>query len=949
MKKSAVILFLSFLCAASFGYSGNATGASQNKRPAWITQQNGAEKVYDFSTILVKFKEGTTKRQRKDIASLAKGKFKDKNEDGIDDRYQNILGGRLAALELQGEKGVDLASRALRALKHHPFIEYAEYNYLRYIDNAPSDPRFGELWGLNNTGQTGGTPDADIDAPEAWETYTGSTEIVVGVIDTGIDYDHEDLAANIWGNPGEIPGNGVDDDGNGYVDDIHGINAITGSGDPNDDHGHGTHCAGTIGAVGNNGKGVVGVNWKVRLVGMKFLDLFGYGSTVDAIECINYAIALKNNGVNIRVLSNSWGGGGYSQGLYDAIDATNNAGILFVAAAGNDGLDTDSNPHYPSSYDNVNILAVASTDSEDKLSSFSNGASNYGSTSVDIGAPGSSILSTTPNNTYSTKSGTSMATPHVSGAAALLLSVNDELAVGDLKDYLMDYGDTISALAGKCVSGKRLNVFASLGQVPPPEPTFRLSANPASQAINQGQTASYNIDIESVLAFSGEVHLTANSNPSINDAITFTPSSGIPSYTSTMTVATTTDTDPGDYIITVTGVSGSISRTTTIALEVKPKTLTTVSYTNNEQIPIPDNDSSGITSDIYVPESLSVWDTTCEVHITHSWIGDMIITLTSPAGTESILQEREGGSADFPEDGKTYFPTEFRDEPVQGTWTLFVSDNGWSDVGTLDSWTLTIEGVPTGPANQAPTVTITAPADGSSSDEGTKVTFTGTALDPEEGDISAGIEWHSSIDGNLGIGAPYTTSTLSVDTHVITATAKDSGGNSGSDSITITITVNESVCNGDGTCEAGEDCNNCPSDCISGQVEQTCDACFKGECDGKCNPSKEGPYCEDCAQSYCCGDGICEAGEDYTNCSVDCLAPSCGDGICDDSELCSCAADCEQPSTEIDCSDGVDNDCDGFTDGADSDCQTTCFGKNDSCSEDGDCCSGDCKPNGRCR
>jgi len=256
MKKSAVIVFVSFLCTASLGYVKSAIGASQNEKPAWITQQNAAKKIYDLSTIMVKFKEGITKRQRKDIASLAKGKFKDKNQDGIDDRYQHILHGRLALIKLEGAKGQDLATQALRALQNHPLIEYAEYNYLHYIDTSPNDPRFDELWGLHNTGQTGGTPDADIDAPEAWDTSTGSAEVVVGVIDTGIDYDHQDLAANMWINPGEIAGNGVDDDGNGYVDDIHGINAITETGDPEDDHGHGTHCAGTIGAVGNNGSGV---------------------------------------------------------------------------------------------------------------------------------------------------------------------------------------------------------------------------------------------------------------------------------------------------------------------------------------------------------------------------------------------------------------------------------------------------------------------------------------------------------------------------------------------------------------------------------------------------------------------------------------------------------------------------------------------------------------------
>ena len=239
--------------------------------------------------------------------------------------------------------------------------------------------------------------------------------MVVGVIDTGIDYKHEDLAANIWINPGEIPDNGIDDDNNGYVDDIHGINSITGSGDPMDDHYHGTHCAGIIGAVGDNGKGITGVNWTVKIIGIKFVS-GGFGLDSDAVESINYAVGLRNRGVNIRVLSNSWGGGGYSQSLLDAINQANTSGILFVAAAGNNSSDNDASLFYPASYDTLNVLAVASTDHNDNLSSFS----NYGATTVDIAAPGSSILSTYPNNNYYSTSGTSMATPHVAGAAALL-------------------------------------------------------------------------------------------------------------------------------------------------------------------------------------------------------------------------------------------------------------------------------------------------------------------------------------------------------------------------------------------------------------------------------------------------------------------------------------------------------------------------------------------------
>jgi serine protease len=531
------------------------------------------------------------------------------------------------------------------------------------------------------------------------------------------------------------------------VDDIHGINTITDSGDPMDDHSHGTHCSGTIGAVGYNNEGVVGVCWNVKIIGIKFLNSSGSGTTADAIESVNYAIWLKNNGTNIRVLSNSWGGGGYDQTLHDAIEAAGNVGILFTAAAGNYGSNNDASPFYPATYDCANILAVASTDHNDNMSSFS----NYGATTVDLGAPGSSILSTVPNNSYSSKSGTSMATPHVSGAAGLLLSVNDLLTVQELKDYLMDYGDAIPDLDGNCLSGKRLNAYGSVSQVSPPDP----------------------------------VTLSTDSNPAINASITFNPNPVTPGSYSIMDVVTTTATDPANYMITITGVSDIITKTTSVTLTVNPENTTTVSYTNNTVISIPDNDSTEITSTIHVPNDLTVWNTACEVNITHTWIGDLIVKLRSPSGTEAILHNREGGSADNIH--TTYYPDDFRNEPAQGTWTLLVSDHAYLDEGTLDSWTLTIDGIPTGPINEAPTITIITPPDGSTFTAGDFITFTGTADDPEDGDISANIVWTSSIDGQFGTESSVITSSLSVGTHTITAEATNSSGKTGSNSIIITI------------------------------------------------------------------------------------------------------------------------------------------------------------------
>ncbi len=349
--------------------------------------------------------------------------------------------------------------RTLKALAKNPNVLYAEPDYLVELDmTVPNDTSFGQLWGMHNTGQSGGTVDADIDAPEAWDLITGNPNVVVAVIDTGVAYTHPDLAANMWTNPGEVAGNGLDDDGNGYIDDVHGINSITGSGDPMDDHNHGTHCAGTIASVGNNGAGVAGVCWTARIMALKFLAASGTGSYSDAIECIQYAV---NKGAHI--LSNSWGGYDYGQSLKNAIDAAASAGLLFVAAAGNDGTDNDGLlHHYPSSYSSPNIIAVAATNRYDQLSVFTSGASNYGAATVDVAAPGSLIYSTIRGNTYGTMSGTSMATPHVAGLAALIKSYNYALDWMQIKERILGGVDPLPALQGKVLTGGRINAYNSL-------------------------------------------------------------------------------------------------------------------------------------------------------------------------------------------------------------------------------------------------------------------------------------------------------------------------------------------------------------------------------------------------------------------------------------------------------------------------------------------------------
>lgn len=370
----------------------------------------------------------------------------------------------------------------------HPYIEYAEPNFIYTIDaTIPNDPNFSQLWGQDNSN------DHDIDAPEAWDISHDCSDVVVGVIDTGVDWTHPDLVNNIWQNlhedlngdgvlkyinnewvfdPNDI--DGIDNDGNGYIDDFIGWDFKNNDNDPRDDHSHGTHCAGTIGARGNNGIGVAGVCWEAKIMALKFMSANGGGSSTHAIAALNYATA---NGA--KITNNSWGGGGYSIALYNAIQNAQNSNALFVAAAGNDANNNDIDPFYPASYTLGNIIAVAATTSNDALSSFS----HYGANSVDLGAPGSSIYSTTPNNTYGNKNGTSMATPHVAGAAALVHCAG--MSYADIKAAILNSVDILPNLSGKCLTGGRLNLYQALSNANCCAATAAFTTSSAPFCINQ--------------------------------------------------------------------------------------------------------------------------------------------------------------------------------------------------------------------------------------------------------------------------------------------------------------------------------------------------------------------------------------------------------------------------------------------------------------------------------
>ncbi len=443
---------------------------------------------YPVDRLLVRFAEGVVGSQRAQLLSALGGAQ-------IAREYRLVPG--LCLVKLPVGQAMEVA---LKTYNQSPGVLYAEPDYLVQADaTLPNDARFSELWGMHNTGQTGGTPDADIDAPEAWDLNTGNGQVLVAVIDTGVEYTHPDLINNIWTNPGEIPGNGLDDDGNGFVDDVHGYDFYNGDGDPMDDVNHGTHVAGTIGAEGGNGIGVAGVCWDVRIMAVKFLGASG-GSTADAVSSVEYATLM-----GARVMNNSWGGGAYSQALKDAIDAAGAAGIVFVAAAGNDGVNNDTTPHYPSSYDSANVIAVMNTDHNDLRAA----SSCYGLVSVDLGAPGSSILSCVPGGVYEKFTGTSMASPHVAGACALLLSANPVLSVQEIKNALMSTVDP--TLSGLCVSGGRLNLANALASVGSPW----LTVTPAG-ATNQppGGAISLSVGVDAAGldpgVYQGELRIACN-------------------------------------------------------------------------------------------------------------------------------------------------------------------------------------------------------------------------------------------------------------------------------------------------------------------------------------------------------------------------------------------------------------------------------------------------------
>ena len=448
---------------------------------------------------------------------------------------QTRLGGQISR---QVRPGMFVVKRSVRenvhaaaqAMAELPEVLHAEPNYIFHALAMPNDPDLKKVWGINNSGEldsegTRGMPGIDVGAEKAWDIQTGSKDVVVAVVDTGVDYTHPDLKNNIWTNAAEANGKaGVDDDANGFIDDIHGYNFVADNGDPKDDNGHGSHCSGTIGAEGNNGTGIVGVNWHVSIMAVKFLDQDGGGSLENAVKALDYAIKMK-----AQVLSNSWGGNGQSDILKDAVGRTQAAGQLFVAAAGNNSGDNDSDDTaIPSTYPYDNILSVAAVDNRGQLAYFS----NFGAKRVHVAAPGVNVYSTSMNGRFETLTGTSMAAPHVAGIAALLLANEPGLTDLQVKSRIIAAARPLKGLGGKTVSGGIADAYYTLsGLTPPADPndpsiwTDRVAFSAASDHPYKEKTSkSFTIQVAGAKRLS--VHFSKFETEAGYDKVQFLDSTG---------------------------------------------------------------------------------------------------------------------------------------------------------------------------------------------------------------------------------------------------------------------------------------------------------------------------------------------------------------------------------------------------------------------------------------
>ncbi|NLY00379.1 MAG: S8 family serine peptidase, partial [Rhodopirellula sp.] len=653
--------------------------------------------TYEAARILVRFRDNQAPPQESEI--LAGSHY--------GQSFPLISG--LREVRLDGGVGVE---DALARYRGHPAVLYAEPDYRVQLAAIPADPRFGQLWALHNTGQNGGTPDADIDAPEAWDLAAETGRTIVAVIDSGVDYTHPDLAANMWRNPAEIAGNGIDDDGNGFVDDVYGADFINRDGDPMDDHGHGTHVAGTIAAVHDNGRGVAGVNPSAKIMALKFLDASGSGSLLDAVAALDYAVA---HGAQIS--NNSWGSGQFSQALEDGIRRAQQAGHIVVAAAGNNGSDLDLVASYPASYGLDNVVSVAATDRNDLLAAFS----NYSDRSVDLAAPGYAILSTKPGDTYDTSSGTSMAAPHVSGAISLVWDLNPDWDYARVIGQVLATVDPLPGLTDKTASGGRLNAAEALRSDTRGPRVLSSTPNGIVTGSVAGIAFTFNEPIDAATFTIADV--TELTGPDGELAATKVAVSG-----STATVSFAAQTAPGLYRIVIgpdiddlagnamdqdgdrlAGESGQDAFAAAFTL------VDAVAFASAD-VPLPIQDNASIVSYLDIDEDITISDLDVWLDIDHTWDNDVRFYLVGPGDDlqdHVVLSSFRGGGGDgyrntrFDDEATlsvtqatapftgSYRPEEplaaFDGRSARGRWALVVQDAVAFDRGDLLGWSLIIQ------------------------------------------------------------------------------------------------------------------------------------------------------------------------------------------------------------------------------------------------------------------
>ena len=635
---------------------------------------------------------------------------------------------------------------ALQAFQNLTTVATASPDFRVQLTATPNDTNYASQWALENGN------DADIDASQAW-SYGTSSSVVVAVIDTGVDYNHVDLASNIWTNSREIAGNGIDDDRNGYTDDARGWNFVSDNNNPMDDNGHGTHVAGTIGAVGNNGIGVSGIAWSVKIMALKFMDSTGSGMLSDAVAAIDYARA---NGA--KIINASWGGGGFSSALQSAITRFQNAGGIFVAAAGNESSNNATTASYPANY--TGVISVAASTSSDTLASFS----NYG-TNVDIAAPGQNILSTIPGNRYASYSGTSMASPHVAGALALLWGQAPSLTASQLISTVMSNTDAVltnRTQYGRLNVGKAATALAggSTGTTDTTSPYVLSAVFNVSGGTLSSIDVTFSEAVQASTMTTSAFQVTGPSGPIAITRVALVSGN-------VWRISLATQTAPGTYSLvvlpTVRDIAGNLlnqDRDTISGESVQDRytASTTLSastsrnYSATGPVAITDATNTRVgttTIAIDVADSFLISDLNVSLSLDHTYVSDLRIRLIAPDGTSVQLVNRRGGSSDnvrvtFDDEATSAISTAstlngtyraerllsaFDGKNAAGRWTFEIVDVARIDSGTFNGVQLQFAG-----AASASNVVTTTPTGSNTS-----------APAPVASSIAGWIEWLKSL------------------------------------------------------------------------------------------------------------------------------------------------------------------------------------------------------------